>query len=332
MRVKIKILGICMLTFIMITSLISMGYAAGVIKVIYNHQEVNTDIQPIVSRDTVYIPLPMIADMFNKNIVWDKIHSEVKITDKPDYTADELRAQIAERDYKIQQLEYKIKILEDGKAYDRSYTDMDDLEDDLNYQYGEYEDIAFDIYLYGDEEDITVKVLVDLDEYQDEWNNLYTSDKKDFLQDICDDIEDEYPHANIHGYIRDRSSHSRLLSFTTSSWGTVRLGYEYDLDNLEDELDDDYFNYFNDIELSIKLEGDEDDITFNVYIDYDEYEAEWDDLSSSQIRTFMSCIYDDIKNEFKYADIEGYVYDSGDDSKLARYYRTSSGYSRLIRY
>jgi hypothetical protein len=92
-----------------------------------------------------------------------------------------------------------------------------------------------------------------------------------------------------------------------------------DLGDLEESLDDEYHNYFEDIELTINLDGDEDNITFYVEIDYDEYSDEWDALTNSEIKEFMKDIYSDIEDEFEDADIKGRVYDTDSDEYLGTY-------------
>ena len=67
------------------------------------------------------------------------------------------------------------------------------------------------------------------------------------------------------------------------------------------------------------LEGDEDDIIFYVDLDYDKYEDEWDDLTNTEIKRFMSDIYDDIEDVFEDAEIEGFVYDISNGDVLFEY-------------
>jgi hypothetical protein len=305
----------------------------GDIKLIKNHQQITLDTQPFIVDGTTYVPVRALSTLFNKDISWDGSTRTITITDRTDPEVETLKQQLEGKNFQISQLEAKIKLLE-TELSKKDSVDMDDLENDLNNDYGEYEDIQFEISLSGDEDDIQVKIYVDLDDYEDEWDDLTSSKKKDFLQDICDDILDVYPDADIEGYIKDDSSGSKLLSFSTSSSGKVSINSSStaDIDDLEDELDDDYYDYFDDIVLSIELEEDDDDITFYVNINYNTYGDEWDDLSDSQIKTFMAKIYNDIEDEFENSYIEGYVYDTYNKKNLAKYYKNSSGTVKFIRY
>ncbi|MGI6777204.1 MAG: hypothetical protein ACOX7R_04030 [Acetivibrionales bacterium] len=137
--------------------------------------------------------------------------------------------------------------------------DIKDLEDELNDDYGSYRKIKFSIRLSGDEEEVTVKISVDLKKYDDEWNSLTRSRKLSYLQDICDDILEEYEDADIEGYIRDSSKSGtyKLLSFETNSRGKVSIEERGEaLSDLAEELEDEYYDYFKGIKFdSFELEG-----------------------------------------------------------------------------
>lgn len=284
------------------------------LKIIFNGQTIANDTQPVIINGSTYLPLRKLSVMFNKNISWDAKTQQITITDKPNEELQTLKNQLAEKDLQIQVLKAQLATKDD----DDDDEDIDDLEDDLNDDYGDYEDLEWDIQLDGDKDDISVEIEIDLDDYDDEWNDLTTSDKEDFLQDICDDILDVFEDADIEGEIIDSSSDDTLLSFTVSSRGVVTIS-GVDLDDLEDDLTAEYKYYLDDIKLSVELDGDEDDITFYVNIDYNLYEDEWDNLSDDEINDLMIDIYEDIEDEYDDADILGYVYDTDGDEEMAKY-------------
>ncbi|MDY0235552.1 MAG: stalk domain-containing protein [Gudongella sp.] len=101
---------------------------------------------------------------------------------------------------------------------------------------------------------------------------------------------------------------------------------DMDLDDLEDELNDDYDEIGKvDIE-KIKLDGDEDDIEVEIYIDTtdDDVFADWNDLDDDDIEDFLQDIVDDILDVFKDADITGFIEDEFDDDKVEEFYINSS--------
>jgi hypothetical protein len=186
------------------------------VKVTYNGQLVPTDIEPFLINGTTYIPLRMMAGVFNKNVAWDGNTYTVSVTDKEDPRIATLQAEIALKDARIAELEKKLKDAEDklAKAEDDDVDDrIEELEDDLNYDYGDYEDLEWSIFLSGDEDEIEVEIEVDLDEYQDEYDDLSTRDIERLVENICNDIWDEFEDADIDGVIIDIADDDELHDF-----------------------------------------------------------------------------------------------------------------------
>jgi hypothetical protein len=201
------------------------------VKVTYNGQLVPTDIEPFLINGTTYIPLRMMAGVFNKNVAWDGKTYTVSVTDKEDPRIASLQAEIAQKDARIAELEKKLQDAEDelASADDDDVDDrIDELEDDLNDDYGDYEDLEWSIYLSGDEDDIDVEIEVDLDEYQDEYDDLTTSDIEDLVENICSDIWDEFEDADIDGVIIDISDDDYELHdfFGDADSGDIELDGE----------------------------------------------------------------------------------------------------------
>lgn len=314
------------------------------IKISYNGQIKTDEKEPFIVDNTTYVPLRMVAELVGKNVTWDGVNKQILITDNGPSSSDQaqqistLTAQLAQKSLEIAQLkqekaalEEQIKTLQSKQA---STSDLDELEEQLMEDYEEYEDIEFDIQLSGNEDKITVKIRVDLDDFYKEWNKLSEKDIKNYIEDICDDIWDAFKDAKITGYIYDTDAKEDVVEFKSNSKQKLEFDFleNTDLADLEDDLNYDYKNYFSDIRLTIELDGDNKDIVYEVRVDYKEYGEEWDDLSDSQIKKLMSNIYDDIEDEFPNADIEGYVYTTSSKTKLAQYWRTSSGSDRFERF
>lgn len=331
----------------------SLGYAAartkkvleawyGTINIVYNGENVTQQLEPFVANDTSYIPLRTIANIFDKDVQWNPKTFTATITDKFNANVGQLQNQVLIKDIEIAELKRKIENLEeelnDDKRGDKS---ISTLEKDLNYDYGRFESIDFDISLRSSnsDRDIDVRIEVDLSRDRTRWNRLSTRDKENLIKDISDDVHKEFSKADITGYIRDRDDRRDLLTFRTSSSGRVTIDYEDDRDSrdtslrsLERDLDGDYHNYFKDIPVDITLKGDSDDVTFYINLDYDKYKKDWNKLSDTNIKGLMSKIYNDIKSEWRRANVEGYAYDTDGKDYLAEYYETSSGSERFNRY
>lgn len=343
-----KLLLITLAALLILGCMVPTGFASGVskmleawymnIKIISNGQQVHTEIEPFIVDGTTYVPVRMMANIFNKNIEWDPVNYIITVTDKPGSDLNYLNMQLIMKDNEIKYLEDKIKRLEEKEK--DSGSDIDDLEDDLNDDYDEYKGVDFEITLKESRGDIEVIIEFSLKRDRTGWNKLTTKNIESYLQDICDDILDEFPKADIEGYFKDNSgtTKSKLYRFTTTSRGKVSLDDDDDDDyddddlyDLEDELNDLFYDYFSDFDVDIELEGDEDDITFYVYMDYDRYDDEWDDLKDRDIERFMEDIYLEVEYAFDDADIEGYIYDYDEKTRLARFDPDSSTEFRRYR-
>ncbi|TJX12923.1 hypothetical protein E9840_11540 [Tissierella creatinini] len=99
---------------------------------------------------------------------------------------------------------------------------------------------------------------------------------------------------------------------------------EMDLDEMEDFLNEEYEEYKN-VEFSIRLKGDEDDVDIQISVDLDDFYEEWDNLSTTQIKSYISSIVNDYLDEFDDADVEGFIEDSSMDEELVSFYVNSKG-------
>lgn len=100
---------------------------------------------------------------------------------------------------------------------------------------------------------------------------------------------------------------------------------DYELTNMEDELMDDYEDagddYFNDydIEVDITVDGDEDDIEFEIFLDFSDSNRFDDltDVSTTNFKSLMKAVYSDVEQliedtDYEDADITGYIIDDND--------------------
>jgi len=326
-RNKKKVLALTISVLILFLAFGATSYAANVqstltaqfkaLKILLNGSQVTMESQPIIVNGSTYLPLRAFANMFNKNVDWNASLQQISITDRPDNEIASLKAKIIEKDNQILILQAQLE---------GSEGDIDDLEDQLNDDYGDYEDFDWTITLSGDEDDIKVKVDVD----EDDWDDLTSTKQTRIIQNICDDIADEFEDADITGDVKDSSR--TLESFEVKSNGDVEFESSGDLGDIEDDLNSDSdFNELGDIDdLEIVLDGDEDDITFTVEIDYDEFEDEWDELANSDLVSYMNNIQEYILDEiedtdYEDADVEGEIVDTSDgDEEMATFSKSNA--------
>lgn len=190
------------------------------IKVLYNGYQVSTPIEPFIVNGTTYIPLRMMAGVFNKDVSWDGNTYTINVTDRPDAST---QAQLAAKDAEIKRLQDRIASLqstiedleEEIDDLENDDGDLDDWEDELNDEFEDYfDDIELKIKLDGDEDDIEVEVQVDLDDYEDEWDDLDEDDIEDLVIDLVEYIWDEFnDEAYVEGVIIDVADDDDLYDF-----------------------------------------------------------------------------------------------------------------------
>ncbi|MCG8485007.1 MAG: copper amine oxidase N-terminal domain-containing protein, partial [Clostridia bacterium] len=206
---------------------------SGTVKVTYNNEDKTRQVSPIVINGRTYLPLKSVSTLFGKSVTWNNSSKTVAIADTEDSTT-------------ISQLQNKIIVLEAELAkYEGGSTEeLEELAEDLDYEYYEYKDADFEISLKGNEDDINVIIETE----KSDWNDISSRNQKSYIQNIVDDILDEFEDANIKGSVRDDSK--VLDQFSVTSGGKVKL--VSNIDNLEDtlneSLEDDEFGRLDDID------------------------------------------------------------------------------------
>ena len=235
-------------------------------------------IEPFIVDGTTYVPLRGIADILGYQVSFNPTTYRIDITG----------TDISTLTQRIIQQEATIKALEAKLA--AQAVDLADMEDQLNDDYTDIEGIDIEnIILDGDEDDIEVAVYVDLNTTGliAEWDALTDAEILNFLQDIVDDILDEFPTAAITGFIEDEDSSDELEDFYINTRDDVVFGSgsSSNIDTiaeLEDELQAE-FDTDSGFDFRINVtEEDGDDIYIEVEIQdidlTDLTPGEWDDI------------------------------------------------------
>lgn len=286
-------------------------------KILYNDKELQSSLKLFVYNNEVYMPMSFLRDYFNKLIEKDSSGRTV-IKDKPDAVLEALKAEAAQKDAKIKELDDKVKQLEGQLAM--RHISLEELESKLNTEYNKYGDLEYRVLLSGDENEVRVKLLLDLDYYQQEWSRLNSSKKLELLQGVCGVISGEYGNVKIKGYVKDPSKSRQLLSFSNNADGSLKVGtYKYydKIGELEDKFNNSYDNVFSGIDLTYKLSGNENSVAFTACIQNAKYGSKWDKLSDYTVKNAMKRLCSDISAEFKDAEIDGFIYDMDSGANIA---------------
>ncbi|HAG11884.1 MAG TPA: hypothetical protein DCK76_11055 [Desulfotomaculum sp.] len=291
-----------------------------VVKLIVNGKTINTAASesPVVYKGRTFVPIRIVAEALNLKVDWDSKLKTVKITGKTDSEADssllaqkdktiqDLTAQLTQKNSTIQSMQAEIDTLKK-----QNNTDLGDLEDDLFSDYDYLENVKIDeIRLDGDEDDVTVKIEVNLDSYDTKWSKLSDSEIKSYIKNVVDKIQDELSDdTKVSGKIIDNDSNDTLVTFTKNGTSTFSLSYkdedyrgdlESDIEDVEDNLEGDNF-WVDDIEFEINTVTYYDDDTVKVVLGAVTSSAasKWDDLTSSKIESGVKAIGKEVADTFE---------------------------------
>lgn len=331
------------------------------VKIIFNGQQLTGTTQPYIINNTTYVPLRMLMNGFGKNISWDAANYQVIITDTASSTETNLKAQLAQKDTQIADLQStitrlnaQISDLKDENNDDS--TSLSDIKETLSDYFEDAGDDYFDddgidttISLSGDEDDLAYTIKLDFDDADDydKLKDLNESDIKSFLNavksKINSEIEDtDYEDADLTGKLVDYDTSSYYVKYNGSSY-TYSWDDEDDdssLSDIKETLNDDFEDagdeYFDDdgIDTTISLSGDEDELTYTIKMDFsdaNDYDHLYD-LSQSEIRTFLNAVKSTINDEiedtdYEDADITGKLSDNDNSSYYVKYDGSSYSFS-----
>ncbi len=316
-------------TAILLSCLLIFTFADDMAKVIqaaeskagvaYNGKEVSLGIKPVLVEGYNYLSVRALAELFDKNIDWNQKEQKIIISDKPDPVLENLKSELDAREKGITELQNKVKGLEND-IISKKKLSISELQDLINSETGEYEGVSYRVILSGYEDEVRVKLEVDLSLDKAAWGHISTNEKKEMLKEICNPIMGEFGYTKVKGYIKDIASSRKLTTFYNTPEGDIEIGTYKNystISTLEDRFNDDYADHFKGIHFTFALKGNENMVEYRVFIQKSKFEEKWDKLSDNTLKSFMKRLCSEINNEFKGSHISGYVYDTGSGSELA---------------
>jgi hypothetical protein len=296
-------------------------------RIIYNGEEVDLGLKPILIEGYNYLSVRVISSLFNKSIYWNQSENEILISDKTDPQLENATSDLITKNKRIEELEAKVKALEKDILIGEKLS-IRELQDKINDNYGEYEGVLYRVILSGNEDEIRVKIEIDLSRDKSEWDSLSVTGRDELIKEVCDIIYEEYDLAKIKGYFKNISDSRELSPFYYNWLGELEKGHcpNYStISIIEDKLNDDYDDYFKDIHLTFALNGNDNIAEYTIYIHKDRFEDEWKVLSDNTVKNLMSRLCSEIVSEFKECYIYGYIYDTDNNRDLAFCERTVDG-------
>lgn len=296
-------------------------------RIIYNGKEAVFGIKPVLIDGSNYLSVRVISSLFDKNIYWDSNKNEVIITDKTNPQLEYLNSELALKDKSIQELEAKLKKLE-SKTSNIKRRSVDELQEKINNEYGEYEGVSYRVILSGNEDEIRTIIEIDLSKDKSSWNRLPTNGRYELVEEVAAVISEEYASAKIKGYYKDISQSRKLVPFYYDWKDELVRGHYKNhstISIIEEEFNYKYDDYFKGIHFTFALKGNDSIMEYRAYIQKDRFGIEWNSLPDNSVKNFMRKLCNDITGELKDCYIYGYIYDTSSDEELAFCEQTVEG-------
>ena len=294
------------------------------IKLNVNGKVLQASEEPFIIDGRTYVPLRVVGEALGAWVDWNANTSVITISGTSATKA--LEEQLQQKDIQIAQLQLQIEELKKNQSTtpdkDKSDKSLSDLRSELRKDYDELGKVDInDIKLTGDSDKVTVNIDVDLDDYDDEWEDLTDSKIKSWVADICEDIQDYYDDdTSITGKIKDIDSKDTLVTFTKNGTKSLSVSYKDEdyrggnsgkIRDLENDLLDDYKKLGSVKIGDISVSGDKDDVEVEIEVDLGDYDDQWADLSNSKIKGWLQDICDDIQKFYsKNTQITGSIIDT----------------------
>lgn len=306
------------------------------IKIKVNGKLINVgDTEPFIYNERTYVPIRLVSEALDKVVEWDNNQNMVIINDK---SPSELSQQLAAKDAQIQNLTYQNSLLQgkvielqktidelesEKKKADDKKEDADEyIEDYLYDEYSKWKGIKFDFNVKESKGNFTVTIKFDRSDYKSEWNKLSEKTITNWIEDIYDFVEDEFPDAGFKGTIYDTDEREDLVEFEESKGKIKMRFYDYDSKSNFEDLEDDLNYYFgsglstyhkNFGKLKADIEVDEykydDEVYITIIVDTSKYADEWDDVfdtaaADDWLYDIMDYAYDELKDYAIYGHVE----------------------------
>ncbi|AYO31959.1 copper amine oxidase N-terminal domain-containing protein [Biomaibacter acetigenes] len=308
--------------------------------------------EPFVYDNVTYVPIRLVSTALGASVSWDAAKNAVVINSKAEANQvlqqqiADLKSQLSQKDSQITQLTQQnsylhIRIIDLEatlkKQQEENKSDPSgDLEDYLYDEYSKWKSMEFDYDVVGDEKELELTIEIDLSDYKSKWNSTDQDDIEDWLNDIYDYVEDEYPDTDFSGTIEDIDKGDTLVKFK-SSGSKLTVDFRYssvDFDELENDLNDiygynldDYNDNFGNMTADISIDGDEDDeeIFITIEIDTSYYGYEWEDVKETDdAEEWIEDIVDYVLDYYDNYDVSGEVINQDGDT-MASFDVSSSG-------
>lgn len=284
------------------------------IRININGNFLETEEQPFIVGGSTYVPLRVVSEALGTLVNWDSENNVVSITGDAAGNSQTFQQQLQEKDAEIAELKAEIQALKGDQVDDDTPADtvktLSGLTKNLVSDYDELQDVKIkDIRLTGNEDEITVNIDVDLEDYDDEWEGLTDSKIKSWISDLCLDVQEYYSDDTVvGGKIKDIDSKDTLVEFSKYMAQPLKVTYKdkdyrdgkgMDVYEVADEWENQKYNVaglrFNLESVNYKTEKDEIDVSLKAV---EARAADWKAADSDAAETAIRDLCKNIAGSF----------------------------------
>jgi DNA-binding protein YbaB len=272
--------------------------------------------EPFIYNDSVYIPLRDVSENLGIEVKWDGNTKTVYLAKKITTPSYNNYNNSYESYYKQQYTFIEKKSIKDiQKKLNDDYEKYKDGEEDLEFKYS------------LDEKSRYIKVEIEGQNFKrdsSDWKKRDTKDFRDFIEDIVKLIKDDFE-KDIKIFVYDEKNKEAGEYEYDEDKKEFKIISEYGetvgLEDMEDELEDDYKEYTKgkeDFEFKYSLDDKSDYIEVEMESnDFKRSSSDWDKRDTKDFRKFVKNIAEKVADEFN-KDVEIQVKDK--DNKIAAKY------------
>lgn len=303
--------------------------------------------RPFVYNGQVYVSINDIANNMGFGVQWDDKSKIMNLSSNDNNRfsintlqneLDQKNLEIANLKFQLSQKKVELDILRDNNTSSSSSNSNDKLsdlekklEDDYDHHRNNSRTLRFDNYTLSQSsnDEIRVRMYGEFDRTDSEWKHSSKSKFKDFIEDICDEIDkkfDEDIEIIVYDEDKDKTAEysydeSRDRLTEDYIYGSSSSSSNTDIADLEETLEDDFDRHSNNGRTmdfdDYKLTKYTNEIDVKMYGDFDRTDREWKYRDKEEFRDFVEDICKKVNNEFD-KDVKVYVRDK-DNTEIARY-------------
>ena len=303
--------------------------------------EAGNVVEPFAINGTTYVPLRGVSQILGVNADWDGPNSTVKLTggqqaSAPSVDVSAYIAKINELQQQLTAAQTELASLKSGTSTTNSQNGpvnittaaLNELNNKLNADFSDQLHSSIDMCIEVSQKAsrLQLDITYSSSSENSKYDNLGETKIKNYIKDICDEIQTKFGAVAIQGNITYTKADLEKVSFQVSAAGKASYSFAIDESGVKDAIEEVTSGYItlgelgkrtiNSIESTVKTNK----ISFSIYLSdnyneltykkSDDKVVTWSDIASeslvrSQLRDIVNEIQDNANGDYT---VVGYIY------------------------